>query len=298
MKKAYFLMLLLASFLGYSQVGVNTSTPSSTLDVAGSIEGNYKEITASSYTVLNNDYHLSFSGTSASTFTLPSVSTADDTANDFRGRKYFIKNNSTTSNLVINPASGGNLRIGGTSGNVSTVTINPGSFALVTANGNNGWDLDVITNQPTESWKLSYTALNGFINTPQTLNSSYTTINDCSVTVTIPSGITSSKVTLNFTGWGEILASAASTGSIRFQLVQTGTVNNLYESIMMSSWSTSTSVGSTGVRYNFPIAYTVDNLSPGTYTFSIQAKYEGEFGSVTRRRVYGVQSMGQVFVKN
>lgn len=298
MKKAYFLMLLLASFLGYSQVGVNTSTPSSTLDIAWSIEGNYKEITASSYTVLNNDYHLSFSGTSASTFTLPSVSTADDTANDFRGRKYFIKNNSTTSNLVINPASGGNLRIGGASGNVSTVTINPGSFALITANGNSGWDLDVITNQPTESWKLSYTALNGFINTPQTLTSNFSTINNCSVTVIVPAGVTSSKVFLSFTGWGEIQTTSSGTGSFRFQLLQSGTSNATYQSIMMSSWAASTAVNTNAVRYNFPITYSIDGLAPGTYTFTIQGKSEAEFGTITRRVVYGVQSMGQVFVKN
>lgn len=294
--KIIFTCAILFAFMSNAQVGINTSTPSSTLEVNGSFEGAYTSISGN-YTLTNKDYQVSFTGTSNSVLTFPAKSTADNSVNDFRGRKYYIKNNSASSTLTFTTASGDFLRFGGGKADANTYALKAGTYASVTANGTTGWDVDIVGNTGNNNWILNTTGLNGFTNTLQNIptGNSFTTINNCSVTVTVPAGPSQSQTILNFTGWGEAAASNSATGSFRFQIVQTGTVAATYQSAMMTSWA----MTSAGIaRFSFPVAIAALNLAPGTYTFTLQTRREDEAGAApTSMRIWGVQSKVDVFIK-
>ncbi|WP_394675370.1 hypothetical protein [uncultured Chryseobacterium sp.] len=300
MKKLILFTLFGFIFIIKAQVGINTNVPSSTLDIAGSLEGSYREITASS-SLSATDYHVSFSGTSASTASLPQMSTSDGTATDFRGRKYFIKNNSSVANLTLAAVSGQTIRIGGNNTANNTYVLSPGVLGIITANATNGWDLDLAVNTiPDTSWKITNNAFNGTLNTPQDIptGTTYQVITGSSVTVTVPPGYNQSIVTLNFDGWGHTYFSGVSMGSLRFQIAQTGTSVATYTSTTMSAWSSP--VNTSGYyRYTFPAAYSISNLAPGTYTFNLQIVREGELGAVPNEVVvWGIQSKAEVYSKN
>lgn len=294
--KFYVMAAFLFAAVMKAQVGVNTQTPSSTLDVNGSFEGAYTSI-AGNYTLTNKDYQVSFTGTADAVLTLPPKSTTDGSVNDFRGRKYYVKNNSTSNMLTLTTSSGDFLRFGGSKANATTYALKAGTYASITANENTGWDLDIVGSTGNTNWILNTTALNGFTNVAQNIptGNAFTTINNCSVTVTVPAGPTQSLTFINFTGWGEVAASNSATGSFRFQIIQTGAANATYQSAMMTSWSMS----SAGLaRFSFPVVYALSNLAPGTYTFTLQARREDEIGAApTSMRVWGVQSKTDVFIK-
>ena len=81
-------MALFCAILSFAQVGVGTVTPNSTLDVRGSISTNYRAFTTAT-TATATDHLLVFTGTTATTITLPTAVGCD-------GRSYMIKNASTT----------------------------------------------------------------------------------------------------------------------------------------------------------------------------------------------------------
>jgi hypothetical protein len=87
------------TFSTSGRVGVNTTAPASTLEVNGSFGANYRNITAATYTLLSTEYYVVYTGTTASTFTLPAgiVPTAP-----VKGRLYTIKNNSAGQTLTVN----------------------------------------------------------------------------------------------------------------------------------------------------------------------------------------------------
>lgn len=149
------------------------------------------------------------------------------------------------------------------------------------------------------NWILNTTALNGtHISQPIPKGTAYTTANNCNVTITVPAGTSQNIVVLNFTGWGDVNTTGSATGSLRYQIVQTGTSATTYASAMMSSWATTDSSETTGVRYNFPLVYSINNIAPGTYTFTLELRREGEFGAEpTAFKLYGVQSKADVFIK-
>jgi hypothetical protein len=80
------LLFLLESNVN-AQVGIGTVSPLSTLDVRGSISGNYRSFTGNT-TASATDYALAFTGTTASSVTLPD-------ATGCTGRIYLIKNSNT-----------------------------------------------------------------------------------------------------------------------------------------------------------------------------------------------------------
>lgn len=132
------------------------------------------------------------------------MSTTDNSISDFRGRKYYVKNNSSSSNLTLTAVSGQTLRIGGNILNSNTYIVAPGVYGILTANGINGWDLDLaVSTLPDTSWKLTNSDFNGTLNVLQPINTgtTYQTINASTVTITVPSGYTQSRVVLNFDGW-------------------------------------------------------------------------------------------------
>lgn len=293
------MVVLLIGGVLFGQVGINTTTPSSTLDINGSIEGNFREITGT-YTVTGTDYHISFSGTSDAVLNLPTKSLIDKSSGDFRGRKYFIKNNSGSNTLTITASFGQIIRFGGSKSDANTYILKPGNFALITASGANGWDMDLIASTSNTNWILNYSDLNGIVSTPQTLSNiqTYYTVNFSKVRAIVPPGISDSRVVLNFTGWGDITCFGAGIGSFRFRLVQTGQSSTTYNSIMMSSWATTNSTNAEAVRYNFPVVYSIAGLPAGTYDFEIQVQREGELGTAPNSvRLFGVQASSNVYIK-
>jgi len=84
---------LLLSVTSFSQVGIGTTSPNSTLDVRGSISTNYRTFTTSS-TAAITDNVLVFTGSSAATLTLPSAASIS-------GRTYLIKNASLTGPIPV-----------------------------------------------------------------------------------------------------------------------------------------------------------------------------------------------------
>ncbi|KAB1229500.1 hypothetical protein [Chryseobacterium viscerum] len=275
----------------YSQVGIKTPTPSSTLDVRGSIEGIYREISGPD-TLMGNDYHISFTGASNSILNLPSKSATDGSAADFRGRKYYIKNNSTTgSSLTLTAAAGQIIRSGGLVNiDSNTIVLQPGKLAVLTAGGANGWDLQEI------KWGLFDMAIvQG--NTAQAVpagNNYYTLITDSPLTVTVPAA--GAKVLLKFRGYANVVGSANSYGTLRLRLLlQTGTTSVTYDLAAAQTWFNRKN-GAT-IAFNFKADYGVTNLAPGTYTFSLQVVREVESGTVSSLKVMRSTGRADVFLK-
>lgn len=95
------IILLIATLsLRAQNVGINTTSPASTLSINGSFSAAYKTVT-SSYTLTADDYFVVYNGAAAATFTLPPALAAN--SGNFKGRIYKIKN---TGNglLTIKPA--------------------------------------------------------------------------------------------------------------------------------------------------------------------------------------------------
>jgi hypothetical protein len=136
--KKYILILLFGGLLLNAQVGINTTTPNSTLAVNGSLGANYNQITATNYNILPNDHYITYNGTGNATFTLPTIGTG---TTSYTGRIYKIKNIST-SNITLQASSGNTLRIDNTP--VSSFVIPLGAYAEVVNNSNTTggtWDL-------------------------------------------------------------------------------------------------------------------------------------------------------------
>lgn len=121
-----------------AQVGIKTSTPNSTLAVAGSLGADYKQITAATYSITATDHYLTYNGTGNTTFTLPVIGTG---TTSYSGRIYKIKNISTSS-ITLQASSGNTLRIDNNP--VSSFVIPTGAYAEVVNNSNTSggtWDL-------------------------------------------------------------------------------------------------------------------------------------------------------------
>ena len=83
---------LVLTATSFSQVGVGTTTPNSTLDVRGSISANYRSFAGNTSAAIT-DNTLVFTGVSAATLTLPDAATIE-------GRYYWIKNGSANSSTL------------------------------------------------------------------------------------------------------------------------------------------------------------------------------------------------------
>ncbi|KAB1229501.1 hypothetical protein [Chryseobacterium viscerum] len=280
---------LFLSVQAYSQIGINTPTPSSTMDVRGSIEGNYLEITGT-YALLPTGYHVSFSGTGNASLNLPSKSATDNSAADFRGRKYYIKNNSTSSTLTLTAASGQILRLGGSITNSNTFGLRPGRSAILTAGGANGWDLEADIG----SWELYDLDFKGPTLAPVIVPGLLLT--DSQVTVTVPSS--DAIVLLEFTAYGQGANSGAEgNGNMDFLIAQQGpSPQNYAGTAGMISWYDYP--GNSNPKFNFAGTYSISGLSPGVYTFNLTPSNTSvaNYTSNTRLNILGSTGRAEVYI--
>ncbi|MBP1163118.1 MULTISPECIES: hypothetical protein [unclassified Chryseobacterium] len=136
--KKYISILLFAAVPLTAQVGINTTTPNSTLAVNGSLRAGYSEVTATTYSILTTDHYITYNGTADATFTLPVIGTG---TTSFTGRIYKIKNISPNA-ITLQASSGNTLRIDNTP--VASFMIPTGAYAEVVNNSNTTggtWDL-------------------------------------------------------------------------------------------------------------------------------------------------------------
>ena len=131
------LIVGLCLFFNYvsAQIGIGTTTPTSTLDIRGSLSLNSRTFTSST-TAASTDKTLLFTGSSAATITLPDATTCT-------GRVYTIKNASTASPLpILTIATTASQTIDGSSSwsirnNKEVLTIeSDGSNWIISSSGN------------------------------------------------------------------------------------------------------------------------------------------------------------------
>lgn len=125
MKNISILLGLCTASLVFGQVGINTTTPTSTLDIRGSVAAQYNSTTLTSYPMTDTDFHVAYNGTANSAFTLPASQAG---AANFKGRLYTIKNNSA---FTVTVTPNGTETINGTANtivapNQSVTLINTG----------------------------------------------------------------------------------------------------------------------------------------------------------------------------
>jgi len=139
------ILFMLISLSVKSQVGIATSNPNSMLDVRGSLQTAYREISTATSTLDVNDHHISYTGTTAGTITLPSI--ASGTAS-YNGRMYFIKNLSSQ-NLTIVASGTNKLRADNVA--LDNIILQPGFYAEIVNNTN--------TISTSATWDISFVVL-------------------------------------------------------------------------------------------------------------------------------------------
>lgn len=123
-------VLLLCSLLA-AQIGINTATPGSTLDVKGSFATQFKQVISNTYSILKSDQFIDYRGISSSQFFLPA---AQSSSSNFAGRIYEIRNSSGYSINVI-PAILEKIDISGSANNQTSLTIPAGYYAIIKSTG-------------------------------------------------------------------------------------------------------------------------------------------------------------------
>lgn len=139
MKNKILLIFMSVCSFGYAQIGINTTDVTSTLTVQGSVSANYREVTATSYYLKQDDYNVGFNNSSNQdgVFYLPEYRYQKDNA---FGRMYNIKNLTKEAVLRVQVQAGKSLKIGGLKvSNTSSYFLYPGQHLSVVADQNNDW---------------------------------------------------------------------------------------------------------------------------------------------------------------
>jgi hypothetical protein len=130
----FLVLLLFAAAAGYSQVGINTTTPLSTLDINGNLSVKILTLNGSGSTTLINDgVYISVNPQAADQeFQLPSPIT-------YPGRIYFLRNINNTNTAKLTTAAGNFFFKGLTSGGVNTIYMYDNHYRtmLVISDGSN-----------------------------------------------------------------------------------------------------------------------------------------------------------------
>jgi len=146
--------------------GVGTTTPGSKLTVNGSFAATYKNITATTYTLLASDYYLAWNGSSAGTVTLPAAISG---AGNFSGRIYHIKNTSASSSLTI-AANGSELMDDQSGPGVASITLPAGYYGMFISKGTASgvtWEVAIVGSSVT-AFANNWTSYTGTLINPFT----------------------------------------------------------------------------------------------------------------------------------
>ena len=222
-----FLSLLSYCLLGQvGNIGINTATPGSTLEINGSLSAQYRLISAD-YNMSSTDYYVAYNGSSTGTITLPAATVAYPAQGHIKGRVYYIKN--TGSFNVSITANGSELMDNQPGAAVSSIGLGQGWAAILISNGNIG---------AVATWEAIVVNPNNAINTIIGMSSS--SIYNLPSTANFNSGI---PQVLPFTA-GEVQINQGSTASWdaannRFVINETG----IYELDALSYFGAGGTVG-------------------------------------------------------
>lgn len=140
-------------------VGINTTTPASTLTVNGSFAAAYRVVSAGT-TIGLNDFYVAYNGAADGTLTLPAAVAG---SGNFAGRTYHFKNTGTA-NLTIT-ANGSELIDNQGGAGVSSVQVPPGYYAFIINKGtvtNTTWELVLLSSSsgiPTAASTLPFSTI-------------------------------------------------------------------------------------------------------------------------------------------
>lgn len=140
MKSKITFLLFNCFLVSQAQVGINTNTPGSTLDVNGSFATPYKQVTTSTYSLLVSDQYLDYRGTAVSTWSLPAAQTSPN----FKGRIYEIRNESGF-NIVLTPNGTEKIDVSNTQISQPNFLLPSGYYAIVKSTGNTTGSTWVVT---------------------------------------------------------------------------------------------------------------------------------------------------------
>ncbi len=272
------------------KVGVNTTSPGSTLSVNGSLGTNYNAITGN-YTFSNDDYYVSYEGTSVAKLTLP---TGSSSVCNCEGRTYILSNQ-TSYGLTLKPVSG--EKISG----ADSLTIDANqTITVVNTNVVSGNTWKIISfgtsNKPAKTYQIYYSDANGKLNTPETITGTYFDLTKSDLLLEVPSGYASNKVVLRWDIWGDVYTTTAASGSLRFR-VATKDANNVTTyttTVMMTGWATATN---SIMRFAAPPSIVLENVTPGKYTYTLQVVRDSDVGTISGVNLYGIAARGDVLVR-
>jgi hypothetical protein len=153
-----------------------------------------------------------------------------------------------------------------------------------------------ISNLGTTSRYIPYSSNFALYTTNQALTTAgtYYTLTSSDLVIDVPTGF-GNRIVLKWDTWGDVYTTGAGgNGSLRYQIVQSGTATATYGNIAMNGWATSTV---TTNRFATPVTYIINDLPAGTYTFKLQIEREMESGTVGGIQNWYLAGVAQVFVK-
>lgn len=137
--KTKLLAIILFSNLCFSQVGINTDNPNSTLSVNGSYSGSFRSISTNT-TLTENDQFINVVTNSVITVTLPNTNVEPT----IRGRIYTIKNTSNRNVIIRGFSNDERLRSEGGTSHIS-INLKPSTSIQIIRNQNinaaNRWEI-------------------------------------------------------------------------------------------------------------------------------------------------------------
>lgn len=215
MKKHFAIAItIIFSFAGYSQVGIGTTSPNSSLDIRGSLSLNYRSFTANT-SAGTTDNTLVFTGTLAAALSLPDATTC-------AGRVYWIKNASSNAS-VLTVSTSSSQTIDGLS---SWILDQTNEVIAITSNGTN-WHVSANSAPSSSSWNENGNSVAALktIGTVSNYALPFITNNAERMRITETGNVAIGSATLDATAAEKLLVDAGTTTSYNL-IVGKGNINN------------------------------------------------------------------------